>query len=548
MASPDREKWLDVFDTPYSNGANTAANGLFLGLICLSLVGCAVISWRKMRYIPFSFLLCVAYIFEIISFALRFQGWDFTKFSVQYGLSTIAPVFVTIAYVLSFLFYFFLYPSHPKEILIPIPRIHFATAEAIAQLGAEHAPLSPSAHLRTFIWTDIACLCIQALGISLTFSGARAAGPWGLMLPKRAHTGQAILFAGLLIQTLALAAALVVLAITYVRAGKADRTRGYSTFQQRGGAPSSPRFKLFLAALPLAGACVLVRCAYRTAATWGGIGSPIAKDLLLWLVAEGALLTEAMVSLTAFHPALCLDDISGDSTRTQDLEAGRQEVIGKRYSSGTNISMSDMYERKMHESNPQHLGEGSQLMFSSNVMAPSEAGSSDAAGSRRGSGGVLDANPYYRYEDPFRTPSPQEHSPYDARYPEDITAESRRLSPMEAEAEEDRLETESFVQPPRKSSKRQSRVLSMTEAEIEAEAADYVDEDESFVMPPRKSSKRAQQQQQEQPPQQPARGLSVRSDDDSLEVASFVLPSRKPSKMSTMRREDDLDAVSLYSQ
>lgn len=100
MASPDREKWLDVYDTPYSNGANTAANGLFLALICLSLVGCVVISWRKQRYIPYSFVLCVAYIFEIISFALRFQGWDFTTFSIQYGLSTIAPVFVTIAYVL----------------------------------------------------------------------------------------------------------------------------------------------------------------------------------------------------------------------------------------------------------------------------------------------------------------------------------------------------------------------------------------------------------------------------------------------------------------
>ncbi|KAJ4394162.1 hypothetical protein N0V93_003379 [Gnomoniopsis smithogilvyi] len=518
MASPDREKWLDVFDTPYSNGANTAANGLFLGLICLSLVGCVVISWRKQRFIPFSFVLCVAYIFEIIAYALRFQGWDFTTFSVQFGLSTIAPVFVTMA-------------------------IHLATAEVISQLGADHAPLSPSAHLRSFIWTDIACLCIQALGLSLTFSGARAAGPWGLMLPKRAHIGQAILFAGLLIQTLALAAALAVVAITYVRASKADRTRGYSTFQ-RGGpttVPLSPRFKLFLAALSLAGACVLVRCAYRTAAAWGGIGSPIAKDLLLWVVVEGALLTEAMVSLSAFHPALCLDDVGGGSTRTQDLEAGRQEVIGKRYSSGTTMSMGDMYERKMHDPQ-QHLGEGSQLMFSSNVMAPSEAGSSDAAGSRRGSAGVLDANPYYRYEDPFAgspspSPSPRDRSPYDAHYSEDITAESRRLSPMEAEAEEDRYETESFVQPPRKSSKRQSRILSLTEAELAAEAADYVD-DESFVMPPRKSSKRVQ----------PARGLSVRSDDDQLEVASFVLPSRKPSKMSTMHGDEDLDAVSLYSQ
>lgn len=100
MASPDREKWLDVFDTPYSNGANTAANGLFLGLICLSLVACVAITWRKQRFIPFSFVLCVAYVFEIITYALRFQGWDFTTYSVQFGLSTIAPVFVTIAYAL----------------------------------------------------------------------------------------------------------------------------------------------------------------------------------------------------------------------------------------------------------------------------------------------------------------------------------------------------------------------------------------------------------------------------------------------------------------
>lgn len=438
-----------------------------------------------------------------------------------------------------------------QEVLIRHRRIHLATAEATAQLGAQHAPLSPAAHLRTFVWTDIACLCIQALGLSLTFSGARAAGPWGLMLPARAHTGQTILFVGLLFQTLALAAALAVLAVTYVRAGQADRSQGYTTFQGRGGGGGarpgyvalSPRFKLFLAALPLAGACVLVRCAYRTAAAWGGLGSPIAKDLLLWVVVEGALLTEALVSLAVFHPALCLDDCGGGSTRTQDLEAGRHEVLGKRYSSGTLMSMADFpSERKMHEEGPQpDLGEGSHLIFSSNVMAPSEAGSSDAAGSRRGSaGGVLEANPYYRYEDPFAgSPSAYDHSPYEAQYStEDITAESRGLSPLEAEAEEDRLETESFVQPPRKSSKRQSRALSPTEVQLAAEAEDQVDA-ESFVLPPRKSSKRV-------PPV--ARGLSVRSDDDQVEVASFVLPSRQPSKMSTMHGREDLDAVSLYSQ
>lgn len=97
MASPAGEKWLDVFDTPYSNGYNTVANGFFLGLICLSLVACVAITWRKRRFIPYTFVLCVAYVFSIWTFALRIQDWSFSLFSTQYGLATITPVFVTIA-------------------------------------------------------------------------------------------------------------------------------------------------------------------------------------------------------------------------------------------------------------------------------------------------------------------------------------------------------------------------------------------------------------------------------------------------------------------
>lgn len=97
MASPAGEKWLDVFDTPYSNGSNTAANGLFLGLICLSLLASVAIAWRKRRFIPYTFVLCMAYVFQIWTYALRFQGWSFSIFSIQYGLATITPVFVTIA-------------------------------------------------------------------------------------------------------------------------------------------------------------------------------------------------------------------------------------------------------------------------------------------------------------------------------------------------------------------------------------------------------------------------------------------------------------------
>lgn len=97
MASPAGPKWLDVHDSPYSNGYNTTANQFFLALICISLVGCVAVTWRTRRCIPFSFVMCVAYIFEISAYALRFQAWDYTRYSTEVGLFTIAPVFITIA-------------------------------------------------------------------------------------------------------------------------------------------------------------------------------------------------------------------------------------------------------------------------------------------------------------------------------------------------------------------------------------------------------------------------------------------------------------------
>lgn len=482
-----------------------------------------------------------------------------------------------------------------KQLTTPA-RIHLCTAEVLTTLGPSHAPLSPNAHLRLFIWSDIIVLFIQGLGLGITFSGgARAAGPWGLLLQGPGHTGQTILFAGLLLHTLTLATALSLLLATYVKAGRADRRSygAYHSTQTSPGhapppAPFSARFKAFLVVLPLAGACVLVRCAYRTAAAWDGLGGSIARDDMTWLVAEGLLLTEAMVTLAVFHPAFFLEG-GGDNVAAaaDDVEAGGRKrrpassfMNGKRVSSGTTLSMADLDEAADEEKqrhggrDPRH--EASHLIFSPNmVMAPSDhSESSESGGSRRGSGaGVLQADPYYRYET----------SPYDSdrRFLSDeevdITAETRGLSPMEAEAEEARrrADAESFVvAPPRKSSKRVSRILE------EQDVVDDPFEVESFVEPPRKSSKRmsrtaARQESDGEDEEgarfagssfEPPRKSSKRTsrllvptaadndddeDDDGVEVASFVLPPRKPSRRETLRkkeREGTLDSVSLYSQ
>lgn len=450
-----------------------------------------------------------------------------------------------------------------------------------------------------------------------------------------------MVFAGLLLQTLSLVCALGLLAVAYASAGRADRRRygSYATAAAEGqgsaAAPLSARLKTFLAVLPLAGACVLARCAYRAASAWGGLGSPVARDGVAWLVAEGVLLTEAMVTLAVFHPGVWLDDQRGRQQQRQrqqyDVEGAGHGLLpsseapgmmmtispaaAKRLSSGTTLSTDDLEEEKnrlrgrrmrdVETAEDAAAGQGF-MVATPNLMAPSEAGSFSEAGSptrRRAARGsvVLDIDPYYQFEDssPYdphlaavSPPSSSSSSssppaPVGRRYysedaeeeeaEEYITAETRGLSPMEAEAEQARLEAASFMtapEPPRKSSKRASRVLE--HHSIGREEGDDDDDDEqhdsfdveSFVEPPRKSSKRVSRVLVDNaagpsalpPLRKPSRKGTLRvpggsrddqeeDDDDRMEVESIVLPPRKPSKRETVHgAEEDLDAVSLYSQ
>jgi hypothetical protein len=373
--------------------------------------------------------------------------------------------------------------------------------------------------MRVFIWSDLLAGLLQAVGLGLAFSRAKQAGPWGILLPKQAGPGQDVMYAGLLLQTLSLAAALSFLLIAYFKAGRADRKYGYTTFHRDGAgyAPLHPRFKTFLVVLPLAGVCVLVRCAYRSAAAWGGIGSPIARDQPLFLVAEGVMLTEAIATLAAFHPALWLDVGIGGRLRPDDAEQDRVRTskLGKRLTAGTFATgMTDLEHGNVRD--PRHdLGDISQVIFSANLMAPSDV-SSEGSPSRRGSAGEHRHEQFVRDEGPQMTSSP--YDPYLAparRYSEDITADSRVLSPLEAEEEADRVSI--IPEPPRKSSKRISRALEM--ARLQKQRRDEQEEREG-------------------------------EEADHFEVASVVLPPRMPSKRDATIRaemEDDLEDVALTS-
>ncbi|PSR75530.1 hypothetical protein BD289DRAFT_337645, partial [Coniella lustricola] len=261
------------------------ANVFFLGLAAISLVTCLAITVKTRRYVLFSAALCLACLVEVLAYGLRFQSWAFVAYALNFSMSTVAPVFITIA-------------------------IHFATAPVLQALGPEHAVIPPEHHMRFFTWCDITALLIQCVGLGVTYSGARSTSPWVILLTKSGHTGQSILSVGLLLQTLLLATALSLLTAAYVRAGKAHRQYGYTTFHRGapGYMPIDPRLRVFLVVLPLAGTCVLARCIYRTAAAWDGIGGSLGRSQVAWIMAEGFTLTEALVSLALFHPAIWAKD------------------------------------------------------------------------------------------------------------------------------------------------------------------------------------------------------------------------------------------------
>lgn len=96
MAAPSGPLWLDVNQSPYSNNGNAIASVFFLSIIAASLTCCLAIAWKTQRFIPFSLVLSITCILEIIAYALRLQEWYIVSYTTNFGLSVIAPVFLTI--------------------------------------------------------------------------------------------------------------------------------------------------------------------------------------------------------------------------------------------------------------------------------------------------------------------------------------------------------------------------------------------------------------------------------------------------------------------
>ena len=160
-------------------------------------------------------------------------------------------------------------------------------------------------------------------GFAIAFSDSSAQAGLG----ANQHVGLLVVTAGLVLQLTTLVIALVFLLVIFVRAARAYRVYGYTTFHSDAGyVRLTLKFRLFLAVLPVACFCIFSRLIYKIGAFSHGLTVGMAMDEGLFNGFEGLVLGYAMASLTLCYPAMCLEDgkrIFSDKERLLEAEAAK---------------------------------------------------------------------------------------------------------------------------------------------------------------------------------------------------------------------------------
>jgi len=112
------------------------------------------------------------------------------------------------------------------------------------------------------------------------------------------------MIAGLAFQVFTLCLFGALAAEYFIRAYKHKNELNPATFELR----RSMRFRLFLGALVLAYAAILIRCVYRVAEMAGGWGNSIMQNEAMFTGLDSFMVALAMIALNLFHPGLCFND------------------------------------------------------------------------------------------------------------------------------------------------------------------------------------------------------------------------------------------------
>jgi len=333
----------------YGYRPSVPASAVFVAIPIITIIASATISVKTRRGILPCILTCLASVLLVAGWATRIAGWsnpwDFFPFAQGTVMLTIAPIFISSTYVLLTLLKSFPHittlPPFTKPMSNLTPKRFYTILKVIiTKLGPEHSFIAPHLYPILLLPHDLISLLLQIIGYAIAFPRAPDAQGRIHITPA----GTTTVLAGTSLHLATLVATLLLYLSVLLRARRAHRAYGYTTFHRDAGYVAlETRFLAGAALLPLGCLCLAGRDVYRVASLAGGIGGKVARNQALFVGVEGVLVMLALVAAgVACHPGLILWDermrteedapfVGGQQLQQQGSGNGHLEEMGKIY-------------------------------------------------------------------------------------------------------------------------------------------------------------------------------------------------------------------------
>ncbi|KAK8056953.1 RTA1 like protein-domain-containing protein [Apiospora rasikravindrae] len=262
---------------------NQAVSVLLIVVFTSSLMGCAVFTMLLRRWVNFSIPLALACVFEIIGYGIRCSSatgnLSAHLFVVATILLTLGPSFVSMA-------------------------MYMTIGRTLQIIGKEHSLIDPGWYIY-LIWSDLAGLAVQIVGLGLALSGNSSTTRPG----PDADRGAIVMAMGIGLHAATLAVFMVLFAVVLCQALATYRQYGSRTTEMElgSGRTLARRFKGYLVIVVFVVVCLLIRDLYRAIGLAQGFATTDVGQAMFALL-DGFLVAEAVLGLAVFHPAWVLVD------------------------------------------------------------------------------------------------------------------------------------------------------------------------------------------------------------------------------------------------
>ncbi|KAK4140711.1 RTA1 like protein [Dichotomopilus funicola] len=226
-----------------------------------------------------SILECVGYIGRAL---LSKNPWDSGAFKMQIVAIILGPTLVCIG-------------------------LYLTLKHAVTALNPSLSRVPPRVYPLFFVPADVSCLVIQAIGGGIAASAGR--DKYNLL-----QDGNRTIMAGIVLQVIVLGAFGAMCGDYLFRVGRYFKSGAVAAEHQSGAALwASKNFRIFLWAIGVAYAGLLIRCIYRIAEMAGGWGNYIMQDEPSFVVLESFMVLISCLLLAGFAPGIFFPQMSHKS-------------------------------------------------------------------------------------------------------------------------------------------------------------------------------------------------------------------------------------------